>query len=401
MDSEIVRQKASQVEGLLRELDIDLWLVFVRETTAARDPVLPLVYGADLTWQSALAFSGSGAHTAIVGRFEAETARRSGVFDEVVAYDQAIQPALLGLLTRLEPRRIAVNYSTDDVYADGLGHGLYEVLQAYLAGSPFASRLESAGPLIRQLRGRKTALELERIRAAVATTDEIYRRTFEFIRPGLREAEVADYMHQELETRGLAPSWDREHCPTVNAGPDSPVGHVGPTDIVLEAGHLVHLDFGVRQAGYCSDIQRVIYLAHAGEAQAPAEVQRGFATVRAAIEAAMNAMRPGVGGEEVDAAAREVVVASGYPEYLYATGHQLGRECHDGGGILGPRWERYGETPTWPLEAGQVYTVEPGLKVPGFGYIGLEEDVVVTERGADYLGAPQRELWVNLAAGGG
>jgi Xaa-Pro aminopeptidase len=82
----------------------------------------------------------------------------------------------------------------------------------------------------------------------------------------------------------------------------------------------------------------------------------------------------------------------GYPEYKYATGHHLGRTVHDGAGILGPTWERYGDTPNYPVEVGHVYTLEPGLMLPEYGYIGLEEDVLVTEHETLYLSIPQTEL---------
>jgi Xaa-Pro aminopeptidase len=93
----------------------------------------------------------------------------------------------------------------------------------------------------------------------------------------------------------------------------------------------------------------------------------------------------------VDAVARRRVVEAGYPEYKHATGHQVGRLAHDGGALLGPEWARYGETPNRLLEAGHVYAVELGVEVEGYGYVGLEENVLVTETGAEYLSEPQVE----------
>ncbi len=393
--SSIVTEKVQQASGILRETGIDAWLTFVRETSAGADPVLPLIFGPEtLTWQSALILARTGQRTAIVGRFEVDAVRSKGLYDTVIPYDEAIRPVLLEILTQLDPRQIALNTSTDDVYADGLTHGMYQLLQSYLAGTPYADRLISAEDIIAALRSRKTPAEVAAIRAAVDTTRRIYEAAFAFIRPGVTERQVGDFMHDQMAELGVTAAWDYDGCPAVNSGPDSPVGHGAPGDILLAPGHIVHMDFGVRQDAYCSDLQRVVYLLRPGETEPPEPVRRGFATVRAAVEAAVAAMRPGVTGLAVDAAARGVVTDAGYPEYKYATGHGLGRNAHDGGPLLGPLWERYGDTSRRVLETGHIYTVEPGLAVPGYGYIGLEEDVLVIEDRAIYLGEPQREMWV-------
>ena len=84
----------------------------------------------------------------------------------------------------------------------------------------------------------------------------------------------------------------------------------------------------------------------------------------------------------------------GYEEPKYALGHQLGRAAHDGGTLLAPLWDRYGDAPLGLVEEGNVYTLEYGAPVPGRGYIGLEEDVLVTADGLEWLSTPQRELWL-------
>ncbi|MFC2063951.1 M24 family metallopeptidase [Chloroflexota bacterium] len=390
--SRIVHEKVIQAVEILKEMNIDLWLTFVRETSAGGDPILPLIYEHDLTWQSAILLTKEGDRIIILGSLEAEAARRMGVYSEVISYDQSIKKGLLNVLESLNPEKIAINYSMNDVHADGLSYGQYQLLIGYLQDTPYISRLISAEKVIAAVRGRKTASEVERIKAAVETTQEIYRRTFDYLQPGMTEIDVGRFMWDQMDELGVTSSWEKSGCPAVNSGPDSKVGHGGPTDIILERGHIVHFDFGVKQDDYCSDIQRLVYLLKPGENQAPEPVQKGFDTIISAVQAAMAAIKPGIPGCEVDAEARRVVTEAGYPEFMYGTGHQLGRTTHDGAGMLGPMWERYGDTPGYLLEAGQVFTIEPGLAVPGYGYIGLEEDIVVTENGAEYLCDPQVEL---------
>ena len=387
------QEKATQAIGILKEQDIDLWLTFVRETSGVRDPALDFLIGSrDLTWQSALMFTKTGERIAIIGNLEKDEVASLGIFDTIHGYDKSIRDILRETVSRINPKQIAVNTSRNNVHADGLTHAMHAILVDHLAGTPYAERLVSAEPVINALRGRKTAVEAERIRKAIALTDIIYRKTFETLRVGMTEIEVAARMHAQVIEAEAGFAWPRESNPAVNSGPESPVGHSGPTDIQIQPGHIVHFDFGVKVDNYCSDIQRVCYMLREGETSAPSEVLRGFETIRKAIEVARAAMKPGVTGGEIDTIARNIVTGAGYPDFPYALGHQLGRVAHDGGALLGPPWEKYGDTPNLKLEIGQVFTIEPGLAVPGYGYIGLEEDVIITEDGAKYLGEPQTTL---------
>ncbi len=393
MDYTLQLEKIEQAVGILQEKNVDLWLTFVRETEHNADPALPLISPTNVTWHTALIITKEGRKVAIAGRYEIVNFERMGIWDETISYDQSIQPALLEVLSRLNPRQIAVNYSESDTAADGLSHGMFLTLQRYLEGTPYA--LISAEDVLTALRGRKTASEVARIRAAVALTDDIIQRITAYLKPGLTELEIAAFVHGEYAQEGVIPSWDTAYCPTVTVGPDSPVGHVSPSaEFVTRAGYLVRIDQGVVLNDYISDIQRVWYLQPADETEIPAPIQHAFDSVRAAILAAGAVLKPGVQGAVVDDAARATIVAAGYPEYQHAVGHHIGRTVHDGSTLLGPRWERYGNSPFGIVEANNCYTLELGVMVPGYGLVSLEEDVLVTEDGYEWLGTPQTEIIV-------
>lgn len=400
--SSIAAEKLAVAASALDELDIDCWLVFVRETGDGGDPVLPLIFGHDLTWQSALVVPRRGSRSqsgsthgpvAIVGSHDAPLVESTGLFAETVGYLQGIREPLRALLARLDPRSIAIDWSTDDVKADGLSHGMYLLLREHLAGTPYVDRLVSAADLVRLVRGRKSRAEIARIEAAIAATHAMLEELEAWATVGASERSVWEFMQERMRARGVTPAWSSAGCPIVTTSPRSMGGHGIPSEaLAIEPGCVFHVDVGVRQEGYCSDLQRSWYVPRAGERGVPSDVQRGFDAVRAAIDAAFTALRPGIEGWRVDEAARSTLVAAGFPEYDHATGHEVGRAAHDGGIVLGPRWERYGRTPHHTVEVGHVVTLELGVDLPERGYLGIEEMAHVSETGTRWLSQPQREL---------
>lgn len=392
--NEIVCQKLEQALGILNELDVDAWLTFVRESADSGESVLDIIVGHHFVWPTAFILTKDGRRIAVCGKHDDAPLRADGFWTDVRTYVQGIGETLVAALDEINPSRVAINYSLDDPKADGLSHGMYELLLTHLSDRPFGDRFISAGDIISKLRTRKTATEVARIKKAIATTDEIFDVARAAIRVGQTERRLAQVMHAEVAKRGLGYAWNPAGCPIVSTGPDSPIGHAEPSDLKVEPGHVVHIDFGVKQNEFCSDIQRCWYVPRDGETEPPDKVCRAFGTVVTAIQAAATKVRPGVAHWEVDAAARQVVVDAGYPEYQHATGHHVGRVAHDGGGILGPRWERYGQLPYQKIEPGNVFAVELGIADTGAGYIGLEEMVLVTVDGCAFLTTPQTELEV-------
>ena len=385
----IETQKAVQACEILAELDLDCWLIWVRETDQVADPAMRLVLDGDLVGRSALLFTREGERIAIVAGYDAD-GLRGAAFDRIVGYDEGIGVHLRAELAQLDPRSIAIDVSRSDVGADGMTAGMREALDECLAETPYRERLVSAEGLVQRLRGRKLPDEVELIRRAVGTTERIFDEVHECLAVGQTEREIHVLFHERVRAHGADFAWSSAHNPAVDAGPDKAFGHVGPTDNVTKRGHLLHFDFGVRANGYCSDLQRMVFFGSPSEV--PDEIAHAFDTIVGAIDAAAAGLKPGAIGFDVDGVARRHLDERGYSEYKHALGHQIGRNAHDGGVLLGPRWERYGELVEGRVEAGNVFTIEPNVPTESFGRVSLEEDVLVTEDGCEFLSRPQCQL---------
>ncbi|MCI0330318.1 MAG: Xaa-Pro peptidase family protein [candidate division Zixibacteria bacterium] len=381
----MIAEKLAQAVEILKEKKIDLWLTFVRETDVVPDPAYDYFGNSMIVWQAAFLVSARGDKIAIMGHYDTENFKRMGVYDKIIGYHQDFAPFLLEELKRLDPKTIAINYSPDNNLSDGLTYGMFLLLEKALQATPYRNRLISADPVISALRGRKRTAEVAKIKAAIKITEKIWQELLGWLKTGVTEKEVDGFVADRSKAYGAAKSF----APIITHGDKSPVGHVGPTDARLEPGDIFHIDFGHRLDGYCSDIQRLAYFLRTGEKEPPPPVKKGFEAVKDTILKAKDALKPGAVGAEIDDMARTVIKSHGFPDYQHALGHQLGRAVHDGGTLLGPRWERYGQTPYGKVEAGNVFTLELEVQIPGAGWVSLEEDLLVTQNGAEFLSTPQ------------
>ncbi|MGZ5498798.1 MAG: M24 family metallopeptidase [Candidatus Aminicenantales bacterium] len=388
----LIREKIRQAAGLLREFGVDCWVTFTRESEICGDPTLVFLAPGPVTWHSAFIVCADGRTRAVVGLYDQKGVEETGAYDKVVGYVTGIKEPLLEFLKDVNPRTIAVNYSKASEICDGLTHGMYLTLHDFLAEAGLAERLVSAEKIVSALRERKSAAEIGWMRQAVRATEDIFDLVSRFIAPGRTESEIAAFILAEAERRKLPTAWGRATCPAVFTGPDTAQAHYAPTGRTVEAGHVLNMDFGVKVEGYCSDMQRTFYVLAPGETAAPDDVMKGFRTIVRTVEESKAAIRPGVEGRAVDAVARSIVVEAGYAEFPHALGHQVGRFAHDGTALLGPAWEKYAQKPFQKLEEGMVFTIEPRLTVPGRGVVTIEEMVVVTRDGAEWLGRPQRDI---------
>jgi len=231
--------------------------------------------------------------------------------------------------------------------------------------------------LVDKLRAVKDRLEIDRIRDAARIGSEVMEETIRLVRPGVSELDLAAEIGYRMRRKGAS---GESFEAIVAAGPRSALPHARPTARQIGRNELVVLDLGAILRRYCSDLTRTVYVG-----RAPLRVRRWYRAILDAQTAARDAVRAGVSTGAVDAAARGLLQRKGLGRYfVHSTGHGIGLEIHED-----PRLARGQKV---LLETGNVITLEPGVYIEGVGGIRIEDDAVVTPRGAEILTTAPREL---------
>lgn len=389
---EIIKEKHAQIFDILTENGIDCWLVFTRETDITPDSIMELVVGNSVVLQSAFIFAIENnklKKIAIVGNFDANAEKEKQIWDEVIGYTLGINELLQQTMERFNPKTIALDYSKNDVSADGLSYGMYLILEEIL--QKYKNRFVSAEAIIRALRGRKTKKEFEYIKKACILTEEINKRISSLLKADLSELEIQKMFYDLVKEFNVGYAWQKHQNPMCDAGPDKEFGHVTPQPkIYTKKGHTLHNDFGIKYYDYCSDLQRMWFFGK--KEDLPRELQHAIETIIQAIQLAADSIKPGLHGWEVDKLVRDFIKMRGYEEFKHSLGHQVGLKAHDGGVLMGPLWERYGGSPNLLLEEGQVFTIEPSIKTQNYGMVALEEMIIITKDGCEFLVPPLKDF---------
>lgn len=297
-------------------------------------------------------------------------------------YAEAAQTAAEGTPwnVRIPPESLYIDLCSDitEMGIDGLAlessapYGRFRFIS-----EKFTGRVKVVDQWVEEIRRVKESAEIERIAAAAELTDRAFDHILGMIEPGVSEHEIG----LELEM------WMRRHGsvglafdPIVASGPNSSRPHASVTNRPLERGDFVTLDFGAKVDGYCADMTRTVCIG------APDERQREvYEAVRAANEAGIAAVRAGMTGASIDAAARDLLGSRDLGQYFgHGLGHGVGIEVHELPSVS-PRGRE-------SVLAGAVVTIEPGVYIPGLWGVRIEDLVVVEEAGCRLLSTSTKEL---------
>jgi Xaa-Pro dipeptidase len=250
----------------------------------------------------------------------------------------------------------------------------------YLQGAAPQADFPAASEVITSLRLHKETREVEAMRKAVLIAQQALEATIPSIKIGVTERELASELVVQLLRHGSQP--EMPFSPIMSGGPNSANPHATPTDRKLQPGDMLVVDWGACSDGYISDLTRTFAIGEVDE-----ECKKIYRLVQLANAAGCAAAKPGVPCANVDIAARAVIEKAGYGQYFtHRTGHGIGMEGHEDPYMRGDNLQ--------PLEPGMAFTVEPGIYLPDRNGVRIEDNLVITEGGAECLSDMPRELRV-------
>jgi Xaa-Pro dipeptidase len=396
---EIRKKRINQLlPEALKNAGVDAWLVICRENY--NDPIATHVGGENASGTAAFLFYSdtNGFHSLVFSpEGEATALDDLNIHEKVerVPRGESAVAKAVDFIKKNGFTKIAINSSESNAMADGLTHSQYLDLNKLMGAD--ASKLISSEDLVYEWLSIKLPEEVEILKKAAQLAADFQVEAYKTIEPGkTTDADVAKFLKAKMAEYGVTDAWHPDQNPNVNSGPDR--GHSHATDKVIMPGDVIQTDFGVKLYGiWVSDIQRFAYVLKDGETEAPADIQKYWENSKAGSRIALAAMKPGVKGEDVDRAQRDLMDANGSLYVPWSTGHPVGYVAHDVGPNLGGA-----RIPT-PRPAAQKL-LKKGMTFAFDGFhcwkqadgtektISVEEMAVVTETGAEYLITPQEDL---------
>jgi len=392
MKPRILKKKIRLIKDEMEKLGIDLWLTFTSESGIAGDPLCEDLIGQDVVGEAAILIFADWDDVAIMADFDSGGAEGAEYYD-VRPYGEGIVEPLREVITERKPKVIALNNSFRFPVAAGLRASELKRLEDILP--EYKNKFVSSDELIITFRAVLIEEEIQGLKRAARITNYVYSEIPAFLRPGVTEREARDYIHDVAHDSGGSLAWPENWCPLVFFGERTggPL-HSPPTERVLQEGELIITDMGINYEGYCTDVMRTFYLPKPGETIAPKIYTDAFTTALECVDMAAQLLRPGVIGNEIDVRIKDYTKVKGYDPVYFCTGHPIGRTSHEVGPLLGPDTLRYRGASKLEVKANMAYAIEPIIRTRGKFGVGIEENVLVTEKGVEFL--TEREMTLIL-----
>lgn len=361
MNRDVFKRRLARFRKLMNEQTLDTFLVAVPENRYYLSGYE--AYDLELTESSGyLLISESKQYLLTDFRYQEEARHQAPDF-ELVVYKEGLDKTLPDLFAQLGTERVGIE-------GRFLTYQKYQEVEKGLKTVRAEAEVVASDGLTEQLRVIKEPEEMERIRASLALTERVLAAVWEGLVPGRREKDVAWEIERRMREEGAeAVSFD----PIVGSGPNGALPHAVPTERAILPGEPVVLDMGARLNHYCSDMTRT-WIGGTPEKK----VREIYRIVREAQLAAQDAACAGMDTSELDGVARDLIQRAGYGDsFGHGLGHGVGLAVHERPGVR--------KTNSVILEENMVLTIEPGIYLPDFGGVRLENMVRITQTGCEVL----------------